>query len=159
MLWACVPSPPFTCIPFSSAHRLDAHRNARAVECTGPLRVTYGTDDALERATQAASETAAALDAQIAFAVSPLYFWHSQSRSCLFVCCSTVEKELQEALDTVHMYNDVKDAAQALMGRFGVCFPPFSFFFRAFHVKHTAVLEQVTVREVHERFGVDDIPE
>ena len=44
-----------------------SHRNARVVECAGPLRVTYGTDDALERAAQTASETAADLDAQIAF--------------------------------------------------------------------------------------------
>ena len=101
---------------------LDVHRNARAVDCTGPLRVTYGTDDALVRATQEASETAAALDAQIAFAGSSFPF-HMFSSSHLLLCArSKVEKELQEALDTVHMYNDVKDAAQALMGRFGACF-------------------------------------
>lgn len=51
-----------------------------------------------------------------------------------------LEKKIDKKLDLIHSYNDTKDIAQFLMGKL-------------------AEMEQCTVKTIHERMGVADIPE
>lgn len=51
-----------------------------------------------------------------------------------------LEDKITKKLGLIHKYNETKDLAQFLMGKL-------------------AEMEQCTVKEVHERMGVADIPE
>ena len=86
----------------------------------GRVSVKYGDEKALQAAITAANDEIADLDSRIEFVsllplLSPLL--------CHRLHCfldRALEREVKERLDDIHMYNDVKDAAQALMGKYGL---------------------------------------
>lgn len=51
-----------------------------------------------------------------------------------------LEKKISKKLDLIHKYNETKDIAQFLMGKL-------------------AEMEQCTVKKIHEKMGVADLPE
>lgn len=51
-----------------------------------------------------------------------------------------LEEKISKKLDLIHKYNETKDIAQFLMGKL-------------------AEMEQCTVKKIHEKMGVADLPE